>query len=151
MIEIFKMKEIKKDLLFSIIAFFVLILVIFVTKKAHVFSTIVSEKYDFFASMYLTLVGFMVTSLSILINFPENYKIKFLKTHPLFPRVFETFVFATFLFLAIFILSLIGLFLRITFTLYIWLYLFFILWSMIMVFRVIWILYKMSALQLKRA
>jgi len=97
------------------------------------------EKADILISISVTLLGFLITSLVILLTFPENHKIKFIKRHPTYPKIYHYFLFTITLFLALAVTSFVAPILSILFPLVTLL----LVWSMISLVRCIWILKRM--------
>lgn len=99
MFKIFKKKQSIRSLIISIILVLILIY----------FNKIPLElDYGIFLSISVSLFGFLITALSILLVFPENGKIGLLKQHKDYELLFMIFLFSIVLQVIIFSLSLIG-------------------------------------------
>lgn len=99
MFKIFKKKQSIRSLIISIILVLILIY----------FNKIPLElDYGIFLSISVSLFGFLITALSILLVFPENGRIGLLKQHKDYELLFMIFLFSIVLQVIIFSLSLIG-------------------------------------------
>ena len=141
MLGLWKVREFQLDFFFTI---FIVALILLLS---HVYSvyilTRLGERAEMIVSISVTLLGFLVTSLVILLTFPENYRIKFIKKHPTYPRVFQQFLFTIFLFLGLAILSfVICLFPTLNLALVVFAFLLLV-WSIVSLVRCLWILKKM--------
>lgn len=134
MFELWKVREFRIDTVFTI-----LIVVISLVFYRDQISIWIERKADVLTSISATLLGFLITSLVILLTFPENHRIKFIKKHPTYPKIYYYFLFTIILLLALavtsFVVSLAPiLFLIVTLLL---------VWGTISLVRCIWILKKM--------
>jgi len=134
MFVLWKVREFRLDTLFTI-----LLVAISIFLFGEQMSIWLPEKADVITSVSVTLLGFLITSMVILLTFPENHRIKFIKKHPTYLKIYYYFLFTITLFLALavtsFILSLLPILFPLT-TL-------FLVWSTISLIRCIWILKKM--------
>jgi len=143
MIAVFKIKELRNDFIYSFILGLVLIAIAYYFKLNFIFSNILNS-LDVIISISITMAGFLITSLTILFVFPENYKIKFLKLHPTYKYVFSAFIISIILFI---ILALFSFVFRIlipytpTFLISFLIILF--IWAMFSLFRCLWLLGKL--------
>lgn len=64
--------------------------------------------YSIYLSISASLFGFLITTLSILLIFPDEGRIKLLKEHESYNMLFNIFLFAIFLEIILFLISLIG-------------------------------------------
>lgn len=64
--------------------------------------------YGIFISISASLFGFLITTLSILLIFPEDGRIIILKEHESYKMLFDIFLFTIFLEILLFLISLIG-------------------------------------------
>lgn len=95
----FKLSEIRITLIISIILCIILIYLNKIPSKLD---------YDIFLSISSTLFGFLITSLSILLVFPNEGRIKLLKRHNNYESVYQTFLISIIFLILLFILSLVG-------------------------------------------
>lgn len=68
----------------------------------------VSIDYSIYLSVSASLFGFLITTLSILLIFPNDGKIGILKKHKSYKNVFSIFIFSIFLQIILFSISLFG-------------------------------------------
>lgn len=134
----FKIKEIKFDLIISIIFFSVLIAYTHYTGQTSLSNF--SLHYDALISLSSTLLGFLITALAILITLPSTETIEKFKRHTMFPMLFGTFLLTIYIFLIFLILSLIALLLLPNNLILSWILIFFLIYSMISFMRILWIL-----------
>lgn len=64
--------------------------------------------YGIFISISASLFGFLITTLSILLIFPDDGRIIILKEHESYKMLFDIFLFTIFLEILLFLISLIG-------------------------------------------
>ena len=64
--------------------------------------------YSIYISISASLFGFLITTLSILLIFPNEGRIKILKEHESYKMLFNIFLFTIFLEILLFLISLIG-------------------------------------------
>lgn len=101
--------------------------------------SVVQKKTDVVISISLTLLGFLMTSLAILLAFPENDRIQFLRKHPTYPKIHEYYLFTIGVLLALAVTSFIASYITILLLVVFWL----LVWSLTMLVRCIWLLKKM--------
>ncbi len=94
----------------------------------------------------LTLVGFQITSLTILISFPENKKLKILSELPTYTHIFYYFIFNIFIFILSFIIGLIGLIFAIQNTIFGILFFTVFIYGIIGLIRAIWMIKRLIAI-----
>ncbi len=104
MINIFKIKEIKNDFVGSVILGLILIAIIYFFNLNFIFRNILSS-LGTILTISVTLAGFLITSLTILFVFPENNRIKFIKSHSIYKYVFHAFIVSIVLFVILAVLS----------------------------------------------
>jgi len=142
MINIFKVRELKHDFFISILVGIAFIIITYMCGLNFIFSNI-NNSLETILTISVTLVGFLITSLTILFVFPENHKIKFMKAHPMYKYVIYAFIVSIILFVIIAVLSFV--FKILTpyvppFLLYVMFVLF--IWAMVSLFRCVWLLKK---------
>jgi len=140
---LFKSKETKNDFIISIITGGVFIAIIHLFDLNFIFNNLF-DSLDSILTISVTLAGFLITSLTILFVFPENSRIKFIKTHPTYKYIFHAFILSIILFIAITVLSLV--FKMLTphipsFLLSVLIILF--IWSIVSLFRCLWLLKRL--------
>ncbi len=142
MINIFKIKELKNDFIISVILGVLFIAIIYFLDLNFIFFNI-SNSLGTILSISVTLVGFLITSLTILFVFPENNRMRFVKAHPTYKYVFYAFIVSIILFVVIAILSFVfkiltpyvpSFFLSLLIVLFVW--------AMVSLFRCLWLLKK---------
>jgi len=140
---IFEVKELKNDFIISIVMGVVLLMLIHYFNLNFVFHNIY-ENLEVIITISVTMTGFLITSLTILLVFPENNRIKFIKKHTGFIYIFYAFILSIILFITVSILSF-ALKILISFKSYFFLYLLIIIfsWAIVSLFRCIWLLKKM--------
>ena len=140
---IFEVKELKNDFIISIVMGIVLLMLIHYFNLNFVFHNIY-ENLEVIITISVTMTGFLITSLTILLVFPENNRIKFIKKHTGFIYIFYAFILSIMLFITVSILSF-ALKILISFKSYFFLYLLIIIfsWAIVSLFRCIWLLKKM--------
>lgn len=140
---IFEVKELKNDFIISIVMGVVLLMLIHYFNLNFVFHNIY-ENLEVIITISVTMTGFLITSLTILLVFPENNRIKFIKKHTGFIYIFYAFILSIMLFITVSILSF-ALKILISFKSYFFLYLLIIIfsWAIVSLFRCIWLLKKM--------
>jgi hypothetical protein len=141
---IFKIKEVRINLVLS--AFIALALWYFMLQSNKL--DIIYKNYGDFASLSATLLGFIITSFTILITFPGNYKIQFMKKHKIYPMLFSMFLLTIYLLLILFILSLLGLLVAISNYIYIFSIIYLLVLSIMCFITAIWILKELTNLYL---
>ena len=141
---IFKIREVKTNLILSLVLAFALWYFMLGSNKFD----IIFKNYGDFASLSATLLGFIITSYTILITFPENNKIKFMKKHEIYPMLFSMFLLTIYLLLFLFILSLFGLLVEFSNPIYIFLVLYVLVLSILCFITTIWILKELTNLYL---
>jgi len=140
---VFKVKELRNDFIAGLVAGLVFITVIYFFKLNFIFDNLLSS-LEPILTISVTLSGFLITSLTILLVFPENTRIKFLKSHPTYKDIFHAFILSIVLFMSVAILTF-SFKILIPYTPYILLALLLIIfiWAIISLFRCIWLLKKM--------
>ncbi|ASJ11262.1 hypothetical protein A3L12_08125 [Thermococcus sp. P6] len=138
MFKLWKVKEFRMDVLLTILIF---VMLPFLGNMAQI-SAWVREKDDVLTSVSVTLLGFLITSLVILLTFPENHRIKFIKKHPTYPKIYDYFLFTIILLLILAIASLVVSLVPQLSALVVLL----LVWSLISLLRCVWILKKMIEL-----
>jgi len=140
MIKLLKIREIKFDLIISIIVTISLFLYLCSVGKIDIIGT----KYDVYVSLSATFLGFLITAYAILITFPDSYKIRLLKKHEDFPRLFDAFILGIYVLIVQFVLSFLGFIFSISNIWFILIVLFTLVYSVIFVLRIVWILKKLT-------
>lgn len=134
MFGLWKVREFRVDTFFTI-----LLVMISLFLYGSQISMWLEEKADVLTSISVTLLGFLITSLVILLTFPENHRIRLIKKHPTYPKIYHYFLFTIMLYLALVIAS----FLISLFPTLFSLVLILLVWSTISLIRCIWILKRM--------
>lgn len=101
MIDLFKIKEIQFIAIISLIIF--IIILFYFDKISNI-----TICYETFLSISASLFGFLITTLSILIVFPDKGRMKILNKHNLYRYLFDIVIVSIILQFIIFIFSLIG-------------------------------------------
>lgn len=101
MINLFKIKEIQFIAIISLIIF--IIILFYFDKISNI-----TICYETFLSISASLFGFLITTLSILIVFPDKGRMKILNNHNLYRYLFDIVIVSIILQFIIFIFSLIG-------------------------------------------
>lgn len=101
MIDLFKIKEIQFIVIMSLIIF--IIILFYFDKISNI-----TICYETFLSISASLFGFLITTLSILIVFPDKGRMKILNKHNLYRYLFDIVIVSIILQFIIFIFSLIG-------------------------------------------
>jgi len=92
MFSLFKIKEIKKDILFSFVIFLVLSL-LYLKKFINIIN-FDENIYGTIITSVITLFGFVLTVLAIIVSFPPNYKIDFIKKSEIYHEIYNVYFFA---------------------------------------------------------
>jgi hypothetical protein len=142
--KIFKIDEVKSALVISIVLTLLLIVYINMHCSEDVVAMHIADNYGTFISLSATLLGFLITAYTILIAFPENYKIAILRQHKLYPILYEVFHFTAMLLLAFLITSIIGLVLGVSSIIFSYFMILILIFSLFLVFRVMWILKQVT-------
>jgi hypothetical protein len=138
--DLYAIKEIRNDLILSIVITIVIsILMVIYNKTGSICSN-----YGTYVSLSSTLLGFLITAYAILIAFPESYKIKLLKKSPLFPKIYDTFIYTIYIIIVFFLVSLSGFIFDIKESIFCIIVLFFLIYSIICVIRTIKILRQLT-------
>lgn len=134
MIDFFHIKEVK--LIFFISFIFII--------GFWIFNLIpVSIEYTTYLSVSASLFGFLITTLSILLVFPNEGRIGVLKKHKSFKNLFNIFIFSIFLQIILFSISLFGnLYNIVDYKLRI-IFMWFLLISLMFIVLIVWIIKKM--------
>ena len=139
MVEIFKVKEIKHDLYFTIA---VSMLIIGLDTIYHMANEIF--KYTaLLSNISITMAGFLITALAILISFPQNQKINFMEDHPTYPLIFYTFIFTIVLSLLLFGAAVFFLVSGLRHAVAAYLIIFLLIWTVVSIIRCVWLLKRM--------
>lgn len=139
--ELWKVREFRVDTIITI-----LLVAVSMLLYGEQISAWLQEKADTLTSVCVTLLGFLITSLVILLTFPENHRIRFIKKHPTYSKIYYQFLFTIVLLLILAITSFIVSLLPVLITLVILL----LVWSTISLVRCVWILKKMIDLYFKQ-
>ena len=140
---IFKVKELKNDFIISTIVSIIFFIIIYYFNLHFIFHNIY-DSLEVIITISITITGFLITSLTILLVFPENSRIKFIKKHKGYKYIFYAFILSIILFVTVSILSFI-LKILVFFRTYYFLYLLItiFIWAIVSLFRCIWLLKKM--------
>lgn len=141
---ILRIEEVRSALIISVVILLLLIIYTHIYSLENVVAIHIASNYGTFISLSSTLLGFLITAYTILIAFPENYKISILRQHRLYPILYEVFHFTAMLLLAFLITSIIGLVLGVSNIIYSYFLIFILIFSLFLVFRVIWILKQVT-------
>lgn len=138
---IFKIRELRNDFITSVATVVLLFFVdAFFINLNFIFDNIYNS-FEAIMSIGATMTGFLITALTILLVFPENSRIRFLKTHPTFTHIFDAYILAISLFVSMFVMSF---FLEILAPFRLpylgYLLVFVIVWSIVSLFRCVWLL-----------
>ncbi|EHP83583.1 hypothetical protein [Methanotorris formicicus] len=90
--EIFGVKEVKHDFIKSIVLFIILILIPIIFKIDVDTLKLAEKMHNSFLTISITFAGFLLTALAILVTFPTNEKIEFMKKHKLYPKIFQVYI-----------------------------------------------------------
>jgi len=139
---IFKVKELKDDFIMSIIISIVFFVITYYFNLHFIFHNMY-DSLEIIITISITITGFLITSLTILLVFPENNRIKFIKKHKGYKYIFYGFILSIILFITVTILSIILkiLFFRSYYFLYLLITIF--IWAIVSLFRCIWLLKNM--------
>jgi hypothetical protein len=141
---LFAIKEIRIDLILSIVITIIISLLLVNYNKTGS----ICSNYGTYVSLSSTLLGFLITAYAILITFPESYKIKLLKKSPLFPKIYDTFIYTIYVIIVFFLVSLAGFIFDVQDLIFCIIVLFFLIYSIICVIRTIRILRQLTNLYL---
>ena len=141
---ILKVLELRDDFIVSIVISLVFFIVVRFFNLSFVFYNIY-DNLGVIITIGITIASYLITSLMILLVFPENSGIRFIKNHPTYKYIFNAFVFSIILFVS---MSILGFILKILIPFKSPYFLFpliviFIL-SIVSLFRCIWILKRMT-------
>lgn len=144
---LFNIREFKRDIASGVLCGILLAYLVHSTHMLFVLWLIV----DIALLVSSNTTGFLLLALVMLLVFPENNKLKFMRMHSVYKHVFSYFVFTIFLFVLLLLLSagfiLLRYFLPVEFA-YIVLVIFVI--SVFALLRCIWLLKKTAALYVRR-
>lgn len=141
----FHIKEVKYGLIVGIV---ISIIIIFLIWKYEDFSA-VWNNYGTYSSLSAAFIGFLITAFTILFAFPEEGKIKNLKTHKLYPHIFYLFIISIISQVILFSLSLLGLLFKLELSYYAILVLISMVESIVLLVLILWILKRMLDLYFK--
>lgn len=140
----FEVQELRIGAIASAIFLIALISYLAYTNKLE---TIHGDYWDYI-SLSATLLGFLITAYAILVTFPENHKIRALKSNKKYVYIFDVFLFPVYPLLALLILSLVGSFLKINNEIYDTVLVFALIWSVVGVIETIWVLKELTRIYL---
>ena len=140
---IFKVKEIKNDFIISVILSMIFLFIIYYFNLNFIFYNIY-DNLGVIITIGITMTGFLITSLTILLIFPENNRIRFIKKHSTYKHIFYTFILSIMLFV---IMSILGFILKVLMpfrsSYFLPPLIFIFIWSIMTLFRCIWLLKRM--------
>lgn len=142
--ELFKVREVQRDFVIGIVISILTVYYIWITESIQ----LVYNNYGACVSLSATLLGFLITSFTILLAFPINYKIQLLKEHAMYPMLFGVFLLSIYTLIVLFILSIAGSLLHIINFWYCGVLVLMLIWSVLCVIRTVWILKKLTYLYL---
>jgi len=135
-----RIKEIQKCLAVTVVIFLTTIGIIYYSQDLTISDT--CRDYGTYLSVSSTLLGFLITTLAIILTFPENRKIKELKKRDLYLEIYNTFLICLFSLVLFFVLSLIGFIGNIDNCWFCSAVLFALILSIIFIFLIVWILMR---------
>lgn len=136
---VLRVKEVKIDIILATVLSIISFIYLWYAERLYT----IFDNYGIFLSISATLMGFLITSFTILIAFPENNKIKTLKKHETYPSIYRAFLLSIKAQILLFVTSLLGLLSGFSQPIYCFIIVWALVLSIIFVRRAVWILKKL--------
>lgn len=102
---------------------------------------IIYTNYWNYVTLSATLLGFSITAFTIFFAFPVNYKIELLTKNENYPLLFDAFLLAIYLLMITLFISLVGIFVDMAVSNFIYFgFIFILIWSLVSMGLIVWIL-----------
>jgi len=143
-LSIYRVKEARFDLLLAVALIIILSLLL-----SHINSLgLILTKLDIFCTVAVTLLGFLLAAYALLLAFPKEGYMKMITLHPNYPFLYRYFILALYVVVGFLIVAFTGLICpllgSIFENLYCVLLIFFIIYSLLIIIRIISLLHQLT-------